>query len=62
VVAPFNYASTTWAVLSGFFVFGVVPNALAFSGMALILAAGLVVILLEGRTRSPAHNAQVISS
>jgi drug/metabolite transporter (DMT)-like permease len=62
VVAPFNYASTMWAVLSGFFVFDVVPNALAFSGMALILAAGLVVILLEGRTRSPAHNAQVISS
>jgi drug/metabolite transporter (DMT)-like permease len=62
VVAPFNYAFTIWAVLSGLFVFGAVPNGLALAGMALILAAGLAVILLEGRMRSPANNAQVISN
>lgn len=62
VVAPFNYAFTIWALLSGYFVFGVVPNGLAFAGMALILATGLAVVLLEGRARSPANNAQVISN
>lgn len=62
VVAPFNYAFTIWAVLSGFFVFDVIPDGLALAGMALILVAGLAVILLEGRSRSPANNAQVISN
>ncbi len=51
VVAPFNYAFTLWAVLSGLVVFGDVPNALAVAGMGLIMLSGLCVILLEGRTR-----------
>jgi len=29
-----------------------VPNALALGGMALIMAAGLAVVLLEGRSRT----------
>lgn len=67
VVAPFNYTFTLWAVLSGVALFGDVPNALALGGMALIVATGLCVILLEGRTRqgeiaSPKHNTQVISN
>ena len=62
VVAPFNYAFTIWAVLSGLAVFGVVPNGLALMGMALIVVAGLAVLLLEGRVRSPVNNAQVISN
>jgi drug/metabolite transporter (DMT)-like permease len=40
-----------WAGLSGLLVFGDVPNGLALAGMGLILAAGLAVVLLEGRTR-----------
>lgn len=51
VVAPFNYSFTIWAVLSGYFVFSDIPNAPALAGMALIVASGLAVILLEGRTR-----------
>lgn len=51
VVAPFNYSFMIWAGLSGLLVFGDVPNGLAFAGMGLILAAGLAVVLLEGRTR-----------
>lgn len=50
-VAPFNYSFTLWAVLSGYVVFGAIPNQFAAIGMALILATGLGVILLEGRTR-----------
>ena len=52
VVAPFNYSFMLWAGLSGLLVFGDVPNALALGGMALIMAAGLAVVLLEGRTRT----------
>lgn len=51
VVAPFNYAFMLWAALSGILVFGQYPNTLAVAGMALILAAGLAVVFLEGRTR-----------
>ena len=51
VVAPFNYAFTIWAVVSGILLFSDVPNGLAIAGMALIMAAGLTVILLEGRSR-----------
>jgi drug/metabolite transporter (DMT)-like permease len=51
-VAPFLYAFMLWAGISGLVVFDQVPNALALSGMALILLAGLGVIMLEGRTRT----------
>jgi len=49
VVAPFNYAVMIWAGLSGILVFGQFPNTIAVAGMALILAAGLAVVFLEGR-------------
>lgn len=51
VVAPFNYSFLLWAGLSGLVLFDDVPNALAIGGMLLILAAGLGVVMLEGRTR-----------
>jgi len=51
VVAPFNYAFMIWAGISGVLVFGQIPNALAIAGMALIMAAGLAVVFLEGRSR-----------
>ncbi|MCB1376804.1 MAG: DMT family transporter [Alphaproteobacteria bacterium] len=50
-VAPFSYSFMIWAGLSGFLVFEQVPNGMAVGGMVLILLSGLVVILLEGRTR-----------
>jgi len=51
VVAPFNYAFMIWAALSGILVFGQFPDVLAIAGMALIMAAGLAVVFLEGRGR-----------
>jgi drug/metabolite transporter (DMT)-like permease len=54
VVAPFNYSFMIWAGLSGLIVFREVPNALAICGMLLIMAAGLAVVMLEGRTRQGA--------
>jgi drug/metabolite transporter (DMT)-like permease len=50
-VAPFMYSLTVWAVLSGVILFGDIPNALATAGMALISAAGLAIIWLDGRRR-----------
>ena len=48
-VAPFFYSFALWAVLSGFFVFGALPNALALAGIALIVASGVAIVLLDQR-------------
>lgn len=50
VVAPFNYSFMIWAGLSGLIVFREVPNTLAIAGICLIMAAGLAVVFLEGRS------------
>jgi drug/metabolite transporter (DMT)-like permease len=51
VVAPFYYMFAVWAVISGVVVFNTVPNTLAFVGIALILASGITVALLDERKR-----------
>lgn len=51
VVAPFYYFFTFWAVISGLVVFGQFPNALALAGIALVVASGLTVVLLDNRRR-----------
>ena len=51
IVAPFSYTAALWGVLSGALVFGDLPNALGFSGMALIVASGVAVVILGGRQR-----------
>jgi len=51
VVAPFYYFFTFWAVLSGLLVFGQFPNVLAISGIVLVVAAGLTIVLLDERKR-----------
>lgn len=51
VVAPFYYFFTFWAVLSGLLVFGQFPNTLALAGIALVVASGLTVVLLDNRRR-----------
>ncbi|HEY0919675.1 DMT family transporter [Devosia sp.] len=50
-VAPFFYMFTIWAVISGVVVFGTVPDALALTGIALILVSGVAVVLLDERRR-----------
>jgi drug/metabolite transporter (DMT)-like permease len=49
IVAPFYYLFTFWAVISGLLVFGVVPNAWALAGIALVVASGIAVVLLDQR-------------
>jgi drug/metabolite transporter (DMT)-like permease len=51
VVAPFYYFFTFWAVLSGLVVFGQFPNVLAISGIVLVVAAGLTIVVLDERKR-----------
>lgn len=51
VVAPFYYFFTFWAVLSGLVVFGQFPNLLAISGIVLVVASGLAIVLLDERKR-----------
>ena len=54
MVAPFYYSFTVWAVISGLVVFGHLPNPLAIAGIALVVASGLAVVLLDERRRRPA--------
>jgi drug/metabolite transporter (DMT)-like permease len=51
MVAPFFYSFTLWAVISGLIVFAELPNALALAGIALVVASGLAVVLLDERRR-----------
>lgn len=50
-VAPFYYCFTVWAVISGLVVFGQFPNALAVTGIALVIASGLAIVFLAERKR-----------
>lgn len=50
-VAPFYYLFSLWAMLSGVFVFGTFPNALAIAGICLIVVSGVAVVLLDERRR-----------
>ena len=49
LVAPFEYIALPLSVFWGFTVFGEVPDGVAWAGMALILASGLVMIWREAR-------------
>jgi drug/metabolite transporter (DMT)-like permease len=51
-VAPFYYSQTIFGLLYGFLVFGDRPNALALAGMAMIVGAGLFVILTRDAART----------
>lgn len=47
VLAPFDYTGLFWATLFGYFIFGQAPDAVTWTGAALIVLAGLVVIYRE---------------
>lgn len=53
VIAPFRYTGLLFAIVLGWLVWGDVPNALAWGGIALLVAAGLYVLHGE-RMRVPA--------
>lgn len=47
ILAPFEYTSLIWAFFLGFAIWGDVPNNNVFLGAALILAAGVTIVLGE---------------
>jgi len=53
VIAPFRYTGLLFALVLGWLVWGDVPNAMAFAGIALLVGAGLYVLHSE-RERSRA--------
>src|SRR5450830_1217184 len=53
VVAPFRYTALLYALVFGYVVWGDVPNALAWAGIALLVGAGLYMLHSErARTRA----------
>lgn len=53
LVAPLEYAALPMAILWGFLIFGELPDAVAWCGIALIIMAGLTMIWRETRQKSP---------
>ena len=53
-MAPYYYSFTVWAVIGGFLVWGEVPNGLAITGMAMIVASGLALLFVRSRRRQEA--------
>jgi len=51
LVAPFEYAAMPLSVLWGWLVFEELPDAVAFAGIALILASGLILVWREAAAR-----------
>lgn len=49
LIAPFDYTSMLLALAVGFFIFGEVPTAPMLTGAAIIIAAGVMIILREGQ-------------
>lgn len=52
VIAPFRYTGLLFALVLGWLVWGEVPNALAWAGIALLVGAGLYVLHGERRARA----------
>lgn len=50
-VAPFRYSSLVVSLIAGFVVFGELPNALAFGGIAIVVATGLFTLYREEMAR-----------
>lgn len=49
MIAPFEYVALAMSIIWGFVVFGEVPDAVAWTGIALILASGLYLAYREAR-------------
>ncbi len=59
VVAPFDYAAILFAILIGYFIFDEVPTAQMLAGSAIVVTAGVMIILREhalGLKRSKARS------
>jgi drug/metabolite transporter (DMT)-like permease len=51
LAAPLEYTALIWAFLLGFLVWGDIPRPAVFAGAALIVAAGLLLVLAERRLK-----------
>ncbi|HYW55401.1 MAG TPA: DMT family transporter [Polaromonas sp.] len=51
LIAPFRYSGLLFALLLGYGVWGEIPNALAWFGIALLIGSGLFVLINEKRRR-----------
>ena len=47
VITPFNYVSIVWATILGYLVFAEIPTQAMLTGAAIIVAAGLYIVLRE---------------
>lgn len=47
VITPFNYISIVWATVLGYLVFHEIPTQAMLTGAAIIVAAGLYIVLRE---------------
>ena len=54
VVAPFRYSALLFAAVTGYLVWGDVPNALAWCGIALLVGSGIYVLRADRRARAAA--------
>ena len=57
VIGPFRYSGLLVALLLGYLLWGDVPNALAWGGIALLVAAGLAMLHSERRRSRAALDA-----
>ena len=53
VIAPFRYMGLLTAVLSGFLIWGDIPNGMAWCGMLLLVGAGLLMLRLNRQLPEP---------
>ena len=52
LTAPFRYTAILFATVSGFVIWGDTPNALAWCGIALVIASGIYVLRVSRRARA----------
>jgi drug/metabolite transporter (DMT)-like permease len=52
LIAPFRYTAILFATVAGFVIGGDTPNALAWCGIALVIASGIYVLRVSRRARS----------
>ena len=52
LIAPFRYTAILFATVAGFVIWGDTPNALAWCGIALVIASGIYVLRVSRRART----------
>lgn len=62
LIAPFRYTGLLFALLLGWWLWGDVPNTLAFFGIALLVGAGLYMLMGQRKTAPPAPPSSVLDA